>query len=47
MKKLIKRGKRSKTLNEVKPVDISNSVLEISPVQKKSLLHINYKTTSE
>ena len=39
MKKVIDRGKRSKTLSEVKPVEnISKnpeSFLEISPVQKE------------
>ena len=42
MKKVIDRGKRSKALSEVKPVDnISTnlqSFLEISPVQKEVLL---------
>ena len=42
MKKVIDRGKRSKTLHEVKSVkNISKylqSFLEISPVQKKDLL---------
>ena len=42
MKKVISTGKRSKTLNEVKPVEnISKnpqSFLEISPVQKEVLL---------
>ena len=42
MQKVISRGKRSKTLNEVKPVEnISKnlqSFLEISPVQKEVLL---------
>ena len=42
MKKVINRGKRSKTLSEVKPVEnISRnplSFLEISPVQKEVLL---------
>ena len=42
MKKVIDRGKRSKTLSEVKPVEnISNnlqSFLQISPVQKEVLL---------
>ena len=42
MKKVIDRGKRSKTLSEVKPVEnISNnlqSFLEISPMQKEVLL---------
>ena len=42
MKKVIDRGKRSKTLSEVKPVEniIKNpqSFLEISPVQKEVLL---------
>ena len=41
MKKVIDRGKRSKTLSEVKPVEnISKnpqSFLEISPVQKEVL----------
>ena len=41
-KKVIDRGKRSKTLSEVKPVEnISKnlqSFLEISPVQKEDLL---------
>ena len=41
MKKVIDRGKRSKSLNEVKPVEnISKnlqSFLEISPVQKEDL----------
>ena len=39
VKKLIDTGKRSKTLNEVKPVEITNKNLqgfpEISPVQKE------------
>ena len=42
MKKVIDRGKRSKTLSEVKPVEnISNnppSFLEISPVQQEAFL---------
>ena len=42
MKKVIDRGKRSKTLSEVKPVKNINknlqSVLEISPVEKEVLL---------
>ena len=42
MKKVINRGKKSKTLSEVKPVEnISKnlqSFLEISPVQKEVLL---------
>ena len=42
MKKVIDRGKRRKTLSEVKPVEnISKnlrSFLEISPVQKEVLL---------
>ena len=39
MKRVIDRGKRSKTMSEVKPVkNISKSFLEISPVQKKVLL---------
>ena len=48
MKKVIDRGKRSKTLSEVKPVEnISKnlqSFLEISLVQKKSFFHINCET---
>ena len=42
MKKVINRGKRSKTLSEVKPVKNINknrqSFLEISPVQEEVLL---------
>ena len=42
MKKVIDRGKRSKTLSEVRPVENINSnlqsFLEISPVQKEVLL---------
>ena len=42
LKKVIDRGKRSKTLSEVKPVENINknlqSFLEISPVQKEVLL---------
>ena len=42
MKKVIDRGKRSKTLIEVKPVEniskIMQGFLEISPVQKEVLL---------
>ena len=41
MKKVIDRGKKSKTLSEVKPVEnISKnlSFLEINPVQKEVLL---------
>ena len=42
MKKVIDRGKKSKTLSEVKPVENINknlqSFLEISPVQKEVLL---------
>ena len=42
MKKVINRGKRSKTLSEVKPVENINknlqSFLEISTVQKEVLL---------
>ena len=49
MKKVIDRGKRSKTLSEVKPViNITKnpqSFLEINPVQKKVLpsykMHMN------
>ena len=41
MKKVIDRGKRSKTLNEAKPVENIGknlqSFLEISPVQKEVL----------
>ena len=48
MKKVIDRGKGSKTLSEVKPVEnISKnlqSFLEKSPVQKEVLLHINRET---
>ena len=52
MKKVIDRGKRSKTLSEVKPVEnISRnlqSFLEMSPVQKgKSFSNINCKTMHE
>ena len=47
MKKVIDRGKRSKTLSEVKPVENVNknqqSFLEMSPVQRKSF-NINCKT---
>ena len=48
-KKVMDRGKRSKTLTEVKPVkNISKNLLnllEISPVQKEVLpLHLNWKT---
>ena len=42
MKKVINRGKRSKTLSEVKPSEniskYRQSFLEISPVQKEDLL---------
>ena len=40
MKKVIGRGKRSKTLSEVKPVENIRiySLLEISPLQKEVLL---------
>ena len=42
LKKVIDRGKRSKTLSEVKPVENINknlqSFLEISPMQKEVLL---------
>ena len=45
---MINRGKRSKTLNEVKQVENTSknlqSFLEISPVQKKTFLHINCET---
>ena len=41
MKKMIDSGKRSKTLNEVKPIENINknlqNFLEISPVQKEVL----------
>ena len=40
MKKVIDRGKRSKALSEVKPIENSKnlkSFLEISPVQKEVL----------
>ena len=38
-KKVINRGKRSKTLSEVKPVENKNlqSFLEISPIEKEVL----------
>ena len=48
--KVISRGKRSKTLSEVKPIKTSKnlqSFLEISPVQKKSFFCINYETMHE
>ena len=42
LKKVINRGKRSKTLSDVKPVENINknlqSFLEISPMQKEVLL---------
>ena len=48
MKKVINRGKQSKTLNEVKPVEnISKnlqSFVEISPLKKESFIHINCET---
>ena len=48
MKKVIKRGKGTKTLREVKPVkNISKnlqSFLEINPVKRKSFFHMNCKT---
>ena len=48
MKEVIDRGKRSKTLSEVKPVEnISKnpqSFLEISSIQKKFFIYINCKT---
>ena len=48
MKKVIDRGKRSKTLSEIKPVKNINknlqSFLEISPMQKESFFRINCKT---
>ena len=48
MKKVIDRGKRSKTLIQVKPVDKTSknlqSFLEISPAQKKVLPSHKLKT---
>ena len=48
MKKVIDREKRSKTLSEAKPIENMSknlqSLLEISPVQKEVLFHINCKT---
>ena len=48
MKKVIDRGKISKTMSEVRPVKNINknlqSFLEISPVQKEVFFHINCKT---
>ena len=49
MKKVINRGKRSKTLSEVKAIKniIKNlqSFLDVSPVQKEvPIYHINYNT---
>ena len=48
MKKVINKGKRSKTLSEVKPVEnISKnpqSFLGIRPMQKEVLFHISCKT---
>ena len=45
---MIDRGKRSKTLSEVKPIEnISKNVqsfLEIIPMQKESFFHINCET---
>ena len=38
MKKVIDRGKRSKTLSEVKQVENISKNLEMSPVQKEDLL---------
>ena len=42
---MIDRGKINKKLNEVKPTENtkknSENFLKISPIQKKSLLHIN------
>ena len=42
MKKVIDRGKRNKTLSEIKPVENTSknlqTFLEISPVQKEVLL---------
>ena len=43
MKKVIDKGEKSKTLNEVKPVENTSknleSFLDISPVQKEVLLY--------
>ena len=43
--KLIDRGKGSKTLSEVKPVENKNknlqSFIEISPVQKSTTMHMS------
>ena len=51
MKKVINRGKRSKTLNEVKAVENINknlgSFLEISPVQKEVFLSHKLQEHSE
>ena len=48
MKKVIDRGKRSKTLSEVKPVKNRSknlqSFIETSPVQKEVFLNMNCKT---
>ena len=49
MKKMIDRGKRSKTLKVVKPVENSKnpqSFLEISPVQKEVLQGIIQKKSA-
>ena len=49
MKKMIDRGKRSKTLRVVKPVENSKnpqSFLEISPVQKEVLQGIIQKKSA-
>ena len=46
--KVIDRGKKSKTLTEVKPAENINknpeNFLTIVPCKRKSLLHINFKT---
>ena len=45
--KVINRGKRSKTLNEIKPVENISKNLQTFldfPRQKKSFVHINCKT---
>ena len=50
LKKVIDRGKRSKTLSEVKPVENINknlqSFLEISPMQKEVLLSHKLQDTA-
>ena len=48
MKKMIDRGKKSKTLSEVKPVKNKSknlqSFLEIIPCKRKSFFNINCET---